>query len=625
MYSEDILKKEYTLTITKDSIESTQGWSYIEMINFKMGCEPIKVYFRNGKGEIIHRKLEKNERHISNKTLPLLAFQVYERQIALLSEEERENFPTAIDSNGKKMFGIYPNENLYRKKTGNTNYGYVDYTRTNESKFYIYSSSIFSTIPFIQECLKRFGNDGDEFVLIYRRKEQFIKNTLAKSNNTAIEDDAENQDIEKNYAKYQNKYSQILLSSHNIIFRGAPGTGKTYRAKEVAADIISDGRHTNFVSLSEEEKKQVEFVQFHPSYDYTDFVEGLRPVMSEDGGVGFELQDGIFKKFVSRARKNYEEAQKSVEVIEHERSIDEAITEFFEKIEFDVTTFETINKTKFYITDIDDNRIKIFIPQNESTNRLTLKISDIRRMLESGQQFEKVRDITAFFNIKNGQQSFSYLLILYHEIKKLTVSRPKKVVQREGLKNYIFIIDEINRGEMSKIFGELFYALDPGYRGESGAISTQYANMHANPDEKFYIPPNLYIIGTMNDIDRSVDSFDFAMRRRFRFVEIKPEEQTSMLEVLADRKEDAIKRMNALNEAITKIEDLNNNYKIGPSYFLKLKDESFTFDMLWTDYLKPILQDYIHGMYDEGSIMKAFAEAYGYREVEEENNEPAEN
>lgn len=142
--------------------------------------------------------------------------------------------------------------------------------------------------------------------------------------------------------------------------------------------------------------------------------------------------------------------------------------------------------------------------------------------------------------------------------------------------------------------------------------------MHEELDEKFYIPENVYIIGTMNDIDRSVDSFDFAMRRRFRFIEIKPEKNIEMLEVLeADLKKEAIKRMNALNKEIKNTEDLNENYQIGPSYFLKLK--SIDFDRLWTDYLKPLLEDYINGIYDEKSTMEKFAKAYGYKEVGADN------
>lgn len=197
---------------------------------------------------------------------------------------------------------------------------------------------------------------------------------------------------------------------------------------------------------------------------------------------------------------------------------------------------------------------------------------------------------------------------------------------QEALKKYVFIMDEINRGEISKIFGELFFAIDPGYRGRAGEVSTQYANLHADPDEKFFIPENVYIIGTMNDIDRSVDSFDFAMRRRFRFVELKADECLDMLDQLEDEvlEAEAIRRMSALNQEIVKVEDLNENYQIGAAYFLKLK--TLTFDQLWTDYLQPLLQDYIRGMYDEESIMQRLAKAYGYQQPDgEKSDEAAEN
>jgi len=134
--------------------------------------------------------------------------------------------------------------------------------------------------------------------------------------------------------------------------------------------------------------------------------------------------------------------------------------------------------------------------------------------------------------------------------------------------------------------------------------------LHDSPDEKFYIPENVYIIGTMNDIDRSVDSFDFAMRRRFRFIEIKSDERLEMLDALGETKEDAIERMTALNHEITKVDELNENYHIGASYFLKLK--CLTFDQLWIDYLQPLLQEYVRGIYGEADILKKFAKAYGY-------------
>ena len=117
----------------------------------------------------------------------------------------------------------------------------------------------------------------------------------------------------------------------------------------------------------------------------------------------------------------------------------------------------------------------------------------------------------------------------------------------------------------------------------------------------------------MNDIDRSVDSFDFAMRRRFRFVELKADERLEMLASLEndELEAEAIRRMAALNKEIANVEDLNENYQIGAAYFLKLK--TLSFDQLWTDYLEPLLREYVQGMYDEENIMARFAKAYGYK------------
>ncbi|WP_188355358.1 AAA family ATPase [Galliscardovia ingluviei] len=135
------------------------------------------------------------------------------------------------------------------------------------------------------------------------------------------------------------------------------------------------------------------------------------------------------------------------------------------------------------------------------------------------------------------------------------------------------MIDEINRGEISKIFGELFFAIDPEYRGEKGSVTTQYSNMSDNgEEERFYVPPNVYIIGTMNDIDRSVDTFDFAMRRRFRFIELKANDcQEEIFKKLSDSTaNEAKQRMKNLNDAISTIDGLDDSYHIGGAYFCKL-------------------------------------------------------
>ena len=606
-------QKKYVLTITAESVVSTDERFTMDDLSSGENYKPLDVYFKKANGDIVKRFYNKGERKNSNLTLPRLACQIFERQLADLSVEAKECFPVCKYGRNRELIcGIYTSVEEF-KKHRNT-FEHMDYTYDNGRMFVIYSWSTFSTLIFVQECLKRFGDPGDQFVLIYREKDE---NEIVSSNTEPPVQPPE---------EYQIPFSSILIESKNLIFRGAPGTGKSYLAKKIAADIISNGYFDDCALLSEEQKKQVEFVQFHPSYDYSDFVEGLRPKINDDGTMGFELQDGIFKKFVARARKNYEDSQKSVEVVKKEVTAQEAMEEFFSGVEFGVDTFRTINGSEFTVTSVDDRHINISIPGNAMANRLTLNLDEVRKMLESGQKFEKIKDITTFFRKTYATQGYSYDFALYQAIKSKKSTASKAKAKQEELKKYVFIIDEINRGEISKIFGELFFSIDPGYRGKVGEISTQYSNLHADPNEKFYIPENVYIIGTMNDIDRSVDSFDFAMRRRFRFVDLKADECLEMLASLENEElqAEAIRRMTALNKAIVEVEDLNENYQIGAAYFLKLK--TLGFDQLWTDYLQPLLQEYIQGMYDEAGIMDRFAQAYGYQKHSRgDANEAAQN
>lgn len=614
-------QEKFVLTITADKIVSTDEQFTTDNLSLGDGHVPIDAYFKRADGMIVRRVYNRGERRNSNMTLPRIACQVFENQISALSDEDKKNFPVCRYSPSRQMIcGIYSSVEEFKKYKNTLEF--LTYNCKDGSQFVIYSWNIFSTLLFVQECLKRFGEDGDQFVLTYR--EEYEEVTPPKPDDPVIDipDKPASQ-----FTDYKNDFSYMLIESKNLIFRGAPGTGKSYLAKKIAADIITKGQSDDYASLTDEQKKQVEFVQFHPSYDYSDFVEGLRPKINDDGTMGFELQDGIFKKFVARARKNYENSRKTKETIAKEISVQEAMSEFFSNIELGVDTFKTINENEFTITSVDDDHVYISIPANASANKLTLNLDEIRRMLESGKVFDKIKDISSFFGKTFATQGYSYDYIIYKEILKLKNKAKKSTAKVEEQKNYIFIIDEINRGEISKIFGELFYSIDPGYRGKAGEISTQYSNLHSDPDEKFYVPENVYIIGTMNDIDRSVDSFDFAMRRRFRFVELKANEHTDMLNSLEndELKAEAIRRMTSLNNAIASEKDLNENYQIGASYFLKLKTPD-DFNKLWTDYLKPLLQEYIQGMYNEEELMKKFAKAYGYSEkAEGDANETAQN
>ena len=340
--------------------------------------------------------------------------------------------------------GIFASVDEYKKHRKTIEY--MTYGYDNGRQFVIYCWNIFSTIIFVQECLKRFGEPGDQFVLTYREKDE--KETVVAE----VESAAQEELVQQSNG-YRNPFSAMLIESKNLIFRGAPGTGKSYLAKEIAADIISNGYFDDYTLLTDEQKKQVEFVQFHPSYDYSDFVEGLRPKVNGDGTMGFELQDGIFKKFVARARKNYEDSQKSKETVEKELSVQEAMAEFFAGLELGVDTLKTINGNEFTITSVDDSHINISIPGNATINTLSLNPDEVRKMLESGQKFDKIKDITTFFGKTYAIQAYSYDFAIYKAIKAKKSTASKIKARQAELKKYIFIIDEINRGEISKIFG----------------------------------------------------------------------------------------------------------------------------------------------------------------------------
>lgn len=311
-------------------------------------------------------------------------------------------------------------------------------------------------------------------------------------------------DLEATFMQEERKYIALLEEHKNLIFHGAPGTGKTYLAKKIAMAKILNKR-PNEIGDSDNEllDRYCKFVQFHPSYDYTDFVEGIKPVsIDSNGNIIFARIDGTFKNFCKKAVKEPE-------------------------------------------------------------------------------------------------------------------------------KPFYFIIDEINRGELSKIFGELFFSIEPSYRGkEYYKVETQFQKLINADDEDFfkygfYVPDNVYIIGTMNDIDRSVDTMDFAMRRRFVFVEITAE-QSAINMGLAERSQDgeiinetdAYKRMKNLNAAIIsgEIPELNESYCIGAQYFLNKEGKPVQdFETLWDLKLKGLLTEYLRGTSNINESLMMLHDAYDLR------------
>lgn len=421
------------------------------------------------------------------------------------------------------------------------------------------------------------------------------------------------------------EYIDLLLETRNLVLTGAPGTGKTYLAKEIAKEMDAE----------------YDFVQFHPSYDYTDFVEGLRPIQKDKGEVGFERKDGIFKVFCKKALKNWEDSQKTADEISEEKSFEEKYNELLQRIEDgELNEFQLRTRDKkMEIVNISDyDNIILRAPATESERTYTVSFN---RLAKLAKKFPTLSSLDSISNISqeirvviggcNASAYWAVLREIYRQGEskyKEQVSRykdynvrladdfslappnnPTAIVKR---KKYVFIIDEINRGEISKIFGELFFSIDPGYRGVKGRVKTQYQNLIDEDDvffDGFYVPENVYILATMNDIDRSVESMDFAMRRRFTWKEVTPSDTESMLNDLSCVVK-AKAAMERLNKAIEETEGLGADYMIGPSYFLKLGENGGDFNKLWKMNIEPLLKEYLRGFRKSNECLKKFEAAY---------------
>ena len=410
-----------------------------------------------------------------------------------------------------------------------------------------------------------------------------------------------------------NYYKDLLLRNKNLILTGAPGTGKTYLANLIANDLGANV-----------ENGQCKMVQFHPSYDYTDFVEGLRPIQKDgDSNIGFELKRGVFKDFCAQALENLIDSKKSCQDINEDVMFKNAYDDMIDKIRNEEIKEIPLKSStmSMEIVDVSDNNNLILKAKgNDSKKTYIVSFNRLRKLSLVYKNIEALDSIhniyKAVTDAIKGCHTSAYWATLYFLYKNF-IHHNEIEEKRVERKNFVFIIDEINRGEISKIFGELFFSIDPGYRGKTGRIQTQYQNLIEDGDvyeDGFYVPENVYIIGTMNDIDRSVDSMDFAMRRRFAWKEIKATDRIEMLDELSDLKNKAIEKMVNLNMVIEKTEGLNSSYHIDPAYFRKVmlyKDNTDTmWSYLWDYHIKGVLYEYLRGTEDINIKMAAFEKAY---------------
>ncbi|EAK5421130.1 AAA domain-containing protein [Campylobacter coli] len=348
------------------------------------------------------------------------------------------------------------------------------------------------------------------------------RNDLSKSNNKEIRNDG---------SEMSNKKENKNLSLNQILY-GSPGTGKTYHTIDKALEILGE----NLESRDEKKAKfdeyvkngQIVFTTFHQSYGYEEFVEGIKPMMNNEANsqeIQYEIKDGIFKDICNRALENYENSNLNTEELREKIKLREKVEKFLNRL---LETNEPISKTKggnFFINSFNNNTIEIYSEDVERFDGIfKLSLSTFITLLKSNiefnsavEMFKKVfdrdyadRTHTYYFNLVNKFKEYEKQAVLKTEDNKISSN---------SLNSYIIIIDEINRGNVSKIFGELITLIEPSKRiGESEElkVTLPYSG------KKFGVPKNVYIIGTMNTADRSITSLDTALRRRFEFVEMMP-------------------------------------------------------------------------------------------------------
>lgn len=397
---------------------------------------------------------------------------------------------------------------------------------------------------------------------------------------------------DKNYNKYYEELLAIMEGTKssnplentiplNQILYGPPGTGKTYHTINKSLSIIENKKD---VELQNEERKDIKnrfgqcvkegiivFTTFHQSMSYEDFIEGIKP-KTKGTDVIYEIEDGVFKKIADQARINWLQSKNA--------------TNNFEQL------FELLKKEWQ-----ENENSELRIPMKSSY----FDIIDIReknidfRKSSGGTGHDLV--ISTLKDIFLGNRSMDSGLAVYYYplIEKLKTYKTDK--SNVALENYVLIIDEINRGNVSQIFGELITLIEADKRlGENEALEVTLPYSK----EKFGVPPNLFIIGTMNTADRSVEALDTALRRRFSFEEMMPKyDKLNSIEFKGFNLGEVLETINKRVEVL-----LDRDHTIGHSYFISIasndvKKLSTTFQ----NNIIPLLQEYFYGDYEKIALI----------------------
>ncbi len=411
----------------------------------------------------------------------------------------------------------------------------------------------------------------------------------------------------------KNNITKVSRFPLNLILYGPPGTGKTYKTVDCALAIIEKNRTLEEIvgeeDIESEEKvpkrgsllkrfkqykdnQQIEFITFHQNYSYEDFIQGLRPNTENSGGnLSFDLKDGIFKRIADRALNNYKAYRQSKDRNQKppfKKVFEKFIQPLLDDVEDELEV--RMRKVSFYIADVTDSSIH-FRKASGGTDH-TLSLGSLAEMYEKG-------------DIGDIQGLRSYYRPLLETLLNIAKSIEPETI-KEDLKHYVIIIDEINRANISKVFGELITLIEPDkrYNKENEMVATLPSG------QSFVVPSNLYIIGTMNTADKSIALLDIALRRRFVFKRINPEPK-----LVRPEYEDLFKRLN-----IAIISERGPDFQLGHSYFM----ENGNLADIMNNKVIPLLYEYF--MNDGETVSKVLhsagvntIEVYGLYEFESYN------
>ncbi|EAI6476566.1 endonuclease, partial [Campylobacter coli] len=520
----------------------------------------------------------------------------------------------------KNLFSEYLNKKKLDKNTINKYIQVIENISKEFLKENLYSCDLFS---FDQNINKL--NKNEEFKLKNSNGHNMYSSALNYYRAFLI--DYYEQDIFIT-ERVQSEESNMKIIPLNQILYGSPGTGKTYHTIDKALEIISkeekiqipsEDDRINRKKIFDEYVKngQIVFTTFHQSYGYEEFVEGIKPIIDNDENsqeVKYDVKDGIFKELCDKSLKNYILSMQN----ENEIDLDKLIFEFANYINQDFLNkgneFPLENKVsikKILLNFKDEYRSFSLGGSIKSPQSLTIDIIKRDYLNFKNKKILSFKDIKPKYDSQSDYHGNAiYYFMFYNKLKEFeNIQNEKFKIKKEILKSYIIIIDEINRGNVSKIFGELITLIEPSKRigeKEELKVTLPYSG------KEFGVPKNVYIIGTMNTADRSITSLDTALRRRFEFIEMMPDVSKLSMDCEGINLQELLKAIN------TRIEYLLDREKtIGHAFFISVENLE-DLKKVFKNKIIPLLQEYF---YNDYALIYAVLNKNGMLEISVENKD----